>query len=263
MDDVRPLYHRFAWAYDLLVNEPIDARVAAMVSLLAGRGVRPGDEVVDVGCGTGRYASELAGLGFRVLGFDSSAEMIDMARQRPATANLAFAVGDLVSFKPPREFRAILCRGVLNDLLTDRDHEQVARQLARLLAPGGVLLLDVRDWAGTVDRYGARRRTARTVDLADGGRLIFRSDTTLDQATRQMMIRETFELRRSGAEAAQAHTTAFRMRCWSAAELRERLAPWFADVEILPDYVVPPAWIDRLVLVATRRMCVMARSPIA
>jgi hypothetical protein len=51
MGEPRPLYHRFAWAYDLLVNEPIDARIAAMVSLLGKRGVRPRDEVVDAGCG--------------------------------------------------------------------------------------------------------------------------------------------------------------------------------------------------------------------
>lgn len=253
MSDPRPFYHRFAWAYDLLVNEPIDARIAAIVSLLGKRGVTPGDEVVDAGCGTGRYASELAGRGFRVLGFDSSAEMVEVARKRAAPANLEFSVGHLNSFKHSRQFRAILCRGVLNDLLTDTDREQVARQFVRLLAPGGVLLLDVRDWLRTVDRYRARPRTIRAIDLADGGRLTFQNETTLDPLTRQMMISEAFQFRAPGSETVEWYTTEFHMRCWSASELHERFAPWFENIRILPDYVVPAEWTDRLVLVGTRQ----------
>jgi SAM-dependent methyltransferase len=253
MGEHRPFYHRFAWAYDLLVNEPINARVAAMVSLLGKRGVRPGDEVVDAGCGTGRYACELASRGFRVLGFDSSPEMVEMARERTAAVadKLEFSAGDLTSFKYPRQFRAILCRGVLNDLLTDNDRQEVAGRFAELLAPGGVLLLDVRDWLKTVDRYRARPRATQAINLAGGGRLTFQSETTLDPLTRQMMINETFRFRGGGSSTVECYTTEFRMRCWSVSELDECFAPWFENIDILPDYVVPPAWTDRLVLVGT------------
>jgi ubiquinone/menaquinone biosynthesis C-methylase UbiE len=82
MGDSRPLYHRFAWAYDLIVNQPIDARVAAIVSLFSSRGVRPPDEMLDVGCGTGRYTFELASRGFSISGIDSSAEMVEVARKQ-------------------------------------------------------------------------------------------------------------------------------------------------------------------------------------
>ena len=81
MGDSRPLYHRFAWAYDLLVNQPIDTRIAAIVSLLSKHGVGPCDEVLDAGCGTGRYAFELASRGFSISGFDHSAEMVEVARK--------------------------------------------------------------------------------------------------------------------------------------------------------------------------------------
>jgi SAM-dependent methyltransferase len=252
MIDPRPFYHRFAWAYDLLVNESIDDRIAAIVSLFGKRGVRPCDEVLDAGCGTGRYASELASRGFSVLGIDSSAEMVEVARRRPVAANVKFSVGDLTSFKHPRPFRAILCRGVLNDFLSDKDRERVTRQFAGLLAPGGVLLLDVRDWLKTVDRYHARPRTTRAIDLPDGGRLTFQSETTLDPLTRQMVISESFQFRGAGSGITESYTTDFRMRCWSALELHERFAPWFERVDILPDYAVPPAWTDRLALVGTR-----------
>jgi len=68
MSGSRPFYHGFAWAYDLLVSEPIDARTPAIVSLLCERGMRPWMEMLDAGCGTGWYASELAIRGFRVFG---------------------------------------------------------------------------------------------------------------------------------------------------------------------------------------------------
>jgi SAM-dependent methyltransferase len=255
MGSPRPFYHRFAWAYDLLVNEPIHARAAAMVSLLGKRGVRPCDEVLDAGCGTGRYAFELANRGFRVFGFDSSPDMVEVARKRTveAAANLEFSVGDLTSFKRPRQFRAILCRGVLNDLLTDNNREQAIRQFAGLLAPGGILLVDVRDWLRTVDRYRARPRAIQTIDLADRARLTFQSETTLDLLTRQMMISETFQFRAGGSSTVECYTTEFRMRCWSASELHQRFAPWFENIDIRSDYVMPPAWTDRLVLVGTRK----------
>jgi SAM-dependent methyltransferase len=255
MGKPRPFYHRFAWAYDLLVSNPIDARVTAMVSLLGKRGVRPCDDVVDAGCGTGRYARELADRGFRVFGFDSSPEMVEVARERTAAvaANLEFSAGDLTSFNHARQFRAILCRGVLNDLLTDNDRQEVARQFAKLLAPGGVLLLDVRDWLRTVDRYRARPRATQAIDLADGGRLTFQSETTLDPSTRQMMISETFQFRGGGSSTVECYSSEFRMRCWSALELHVVFSPWFENIDILPDYVVPPAWTDRLVLVGTHR----------
>jgi hypothetical protein len=45
----------------------------------------------------------------------------------------------------------------------------------------------------------------------------------------------------------------FRMRRWSVHELHQRFDASFEDVEILPDYVAPPAWADRLVFLGTRR----------
>jgi hypothetical protein len=80
-----------------------------------------------------RYASELASRGFRVLGIGSSAEMVEVALKRPVAADR-----DLTSFKHPRQLRAILCRGVLNDFLTDKDRERAARPVCRASEPGGV-----------------------------------------------------------------------------------------------------------------------------
>jgi SAM-dependent methyltransferase len=255
MTDPRPFYHRFAWAYDLLVDEPIERRVAAIISLLTARGVSPYHIVLDAGCGTGRYACALAGSGLHVVGVDRSPELIKVAQARsvPIGGSIEFSVGDLTALMWSRQFNAILCRGVLNDVLSDADRQQIARRLAELAAPGGALILDVRDWLKTMERHRVRPSASRTIDLPGGSRLAFRSETMLEASTQQMIVKETFELSGNGSTTIEHYATEFRMRCWSAIELHERLELWFEDIEILPDYVTPPAWTDRLVLVATRR----------
>jgi len=251
----RPFYHRFAWAYDLLVNEPIDARVSAIVSILNAQGISRGEQILDAGCGTGRYASQLASRGFDVLGVDSSAQMVEVARKQPVAAGAAlqFSVAELSSLKLSKRFGAILCRGVLNDLLIDDDRAKVACLFAELLAPSGLLLLDVRDWLRTVDRYRTQTKTIRSLDFPDRSRLTFQSDTMLEAPTRQMIITETFRLCASDSTMTEQYTTEFRMRCWSKTELHERFGSWFQDIGILPDYCAPPVWTDRLVLVARRK----------
>ena len=44
--------------------------------------VKPGDRVLDIGCGNGNYARWLAELGARVTAIDASEEMIERARAR-------------------------------------------------------------------------------------------------------------------------------------------------------------------------------------
>jgi demethylmenaquinone methyltransferase/2-methoxy-6-polyprenyl-1,4-benzoquinol methylase len=76
-------YRQRAAHYDLelLPFEPIRAEAIAMLQ------VRPGDTVLDVGCGTGLSFGALrqrVGAGGRVIGIDPSPEMLALARQRIA-----------------------------------------------------------------------------------------------------------------------------------------------------------------------------------
>ncbi|MEM8925340.1 MAG: methyltransferase domain-containing protein [Actinomycetota bacterium] len=52
--------------------------VTALIDLL---GLRPGDRVLDVGCGPGRHALGLAAAGLEVTGIDISAEFVAIARE--------------------------------------------------------------------------------------------------------------------------------------------------------------------------------------
>jgi SAM-dependent methyltransferase len=62
----RPFYAEYAWAFDLLIDRPVRKECASIVAWLIGRGARLGAGVLDAGCGTGRYAIELARRGYVV-----------------------------------------------------------------------------------------------------------------------------------------------------------------------------------------------------
>ena len=221
----RPLYNRFAWAYDELVPDPAGLSVERIAERL-----EPGCVVVDAGCGTGRYTAGLARLGFRVIGIDRSAALLAQARAR-TDAELIEA--DLLDWEPREPVDAVFCRGVLNDLTADADRRAAFAAFARWLRPGGVLIADVRDWDATVERYAGRGPVEQSA-----GDLRYRTETTLDGGL--MRIHETY-----GDERHE-----FTMRPWTPAEVRTAAtAAGFASVDVQPggDVGIAP---DRLLVVA-------------
>ncbi len=249
----RPFYHQFAWAYDLLVTDMAAPFADVITRIMAEHGIGPGDKVLDAGCGTGRHAVELARRGFAVTGVDSSAELLAVAERNAGAAGLAdpprFAQADLRWYDEPDAYAAIVCRGVLNDVLSDADRDAVLRRFADHLEPGGLLLVDVRDWGGTVERY----RDAPVFERAarvDDGELRFRSSARLRPLTQQLLMAERFVyLRRDGEERAASE---FALRCWSEAELRSRLAAaGFTSVKVRPGMRQRSQ--DRLLASAIRR----------
>ena len=58
------------------VRQYLDAEIAFLLSRIA-----PGDEVLELGCGYGRVARELARVARRVVGIDTSAMSVDLARE--------------------------------------------------------------------------------------------------------------------------------------------------------------------------------------
>jgi SAM-dependent methyltransferase len=121
-------------------------------------GVRPGDRVIDVGCGAGRHAFELFRRGADVVAFDQDAEelrgveeMLQAMRsegQVPAGALARTAHGDARSLPfPDDHFDHVVAAEVLEHVAED---EQVMAELVRVLKPGGSA-------AVTVPRYWPER----------------------------------------------------------------------------------------------------------
>ena len=97
----------------------------------------PALSVLDLGCGTGTLTAQLAANGRRVVGADSSPEMIERARaQYP---DLDFRVCDALALPFDGEFGAVFSNAVFHWI---GDHDALLRNIRRALKPGGLLICE-------------------------------------------------------------------------------------------------------------------------
>jgi len=215
--------------------------------------VWPGADLLDAGCGTGRYAAELARRGYVVQGIDLSAELVDVARRSidEGRTPVSFAVGDIQTL-PAGRYDAILCRGVLNDIVDDEGRDAVLATFARALRPPGVLILDVREWEASAARKAREPVFKKSVDT-DRGKPTFTSVTELDRENRRLVLSERHTLVEDGQERSSDYQ--FVMRCWTRGELESALTrSGFSPVAYFGAYdpTLDIGATDRLVAVALR-----------
>ena len=100
-----------------------------------------GDRILDLACGPGRHAAELARWGGQVVGFDLSRAMLRRARERSGGALVR---GDMRAL-PFREGSFALAVNLFTSFgyfLDDDENRRVVSQVAAALAPGGHFVLD-------------------------------------------------------------------------------------------------------------------------
>jgi 2-polyprenyl-3-methyl-5-hydroxy-6-metoxy-1,4-benzoquinol methylase len=131
--------------------------------------VRPGERILDVGCGNGVSSRRLAHLGAHVVAIDTSARFLDLAQSRSEELSnrIEYRLVDasdeeeLVSLGEGR-FDALVCNMVLMDMPVINP---LARAGRRLLAPGGRFVFAVQHPAFNSN---AVRFCAETETRADG-----------------------------------------------------------------------------------------------
>ena len=139
-------------------------------------GVRPGDRVLDLGCGFGRHAYESMRRGAEVVACDFSlAELKDVtamfkaiaaeeAATLPAAASGAATNGDATRLPfADGAFDTTLSQLVVNFM---RDARAGVREMARVTRPGGLVASCVWDYAGGMTLLRAFWDAARDVDPA-------------------------------------------------------------------------------------------------
>jgi 2-polyprenyl-3-methyl-5-hydroxy-6-metoxy-1,4-benzoquinol methylase len=250
----RPFYGEYAWAYDLIITQPVSRQCDFIEDALARRGITNGGRILDAGCGVGSHATELARRGYVVSGIDLSPQFITEARRRAGKTPppVSFSVGDVLDLPAATAYDAILCRGVLNDLLDEPSRRGAFRSFAGALRPSGVLILDVRDWGATLRRKTQEPVFEKSVETPRG-HLTFRSVTRLDQQTRRLLVSERHTLQNRGAVSISTYD--FRMRCWTREELQENITEaGLTRVEYWGAYDrdVPAGASDRVVCVASK-----------
>ena len=130
-------------------------------------GVAAGGVVLDLGCGAGHHAVELASRGYGVVGYDLSLYQLalaaDVAQERDQKLN--FLQGDMREMAFEEMFDGIYCWNTSFGYFDEEKNLDVAQRVFRALRPGGMFLLDVinRDFvghAGAELRSGSRATRA-------------------------------------------------------------------------------------------------------
>jgi SAM-dependent methyltransferase/RimJ/RimL family protein N-acetyltransferase len=142
----------------------------AEVDFILGELALPkGAHILDVGCGAGRHAVELAKRGFEVTGVDISTGMLTKAKEAAATAGVDITLvhSDAADYKPDQRYDAVLCLcegafGLLGSGDDPFEHElSILRNINSALKDGARTLL-------TVSNGMRRIRTATKEEIHEG-----------------------------------------------------------------------------------------------
>lgn len=141
---VREMFGEISPRYDLMNRLMTLGRDQGWRRLAARAAVRPGDTVVDVGCGTGDLALACLDAGaVRVVGVDFAREMLVRARSKAAARDLdyasGFALGDATRLPlPDASVDAWVSAFVVRNI---PDLDAAFAEAARVLRPGGRLAM--------------------------------------------------------------------------------------------------------------------------
>lgn len=124
---------------------PVEGATPHVAALLSRLGRGRGRAALDLGCGEGRHTLHLARQGWKTTALDLEPLAVDKAREtlRRAGERARFVGGDALNLKfPDAAFDLVLDYGCFHHVLV-RDWPRYRRGIARILAPGGHLLLSV------------------------------------------------------------------------------------------------------------------------
>jgi cyclopropane fatty-acyl-phospholipid synthase-like methyltransferase len=103
------------------------------------KGLRPGSDVVDIGCGSGAPISQvLVDEGFRIFGIDASPTLLSMFKRRFPTAHAACEPVESSLFFS-QKFDGAIAVGLLF-LLSEEEQGQLINKVGAILKPGGRFL---------------------------------------------------------------------------------------------------------------------------
>jgi SAM-dependent methyltransferase len=175
-------FFRGCWQAHQLAGEPADKTAHEADLLVRLLELKSASRVLDVPCGEGRHAIELASRGCRVSGVDFNPVVVAAAQERARALGLVgadFVAGDMRDLAHNEIFDAAYCFFGSFGYFDDAGNSAFARAVCRGLRTGGRFLIDThvqesllprfreRDWSWEKDR-STRLLQERTVNLETG-----------------------------------------------------------------------------------------------
>ena len=151
--------------------------------------VERGGAVLDLACGTGRHAIDLARRGYEVVGVDLSLAMLARAGEeaQERDAKLNFVQGDMRELAFEEQFDGVYCWNTSFGYFEEEKNAQVIAGIHRALKAGGLFLLDV------VNRDFLIRQSP-SLAWFEGDGCVCMDDMSVDFITSRMKIKRTMML---------------------------------------------------------------------
>lgn len=102
-------------------------------------------DVVDVGCGTGVFCTDLVDRGLRATGVDPAGAMLAAARRRPGAERVTWIHGTAADVPPDSADLVVMMGHVAQYFVSDDDWADTLTNCMRMLRPGGHLTFEARD----------------------------------------------------------------------------------------------------------------------
>ena len=139
MPDAIFAHPRLAWVYDAFDGPRDD--LAAYVAIAGELGA---DRVLDVGCGTGCLAIELARTGRTVVGVDPAAASLEVAKAKEGSDAVTWVHGDAAAIPAVAADCALMTGNVAQVFRTEADWAHVLTAVGAALRPRGYLVFETR-----------------------------------------------------------------------------------------------------------------------
>jgi SAM-dependent methyltransferase len=179
-------------------------------------GIRPGDRVLDLGCGRGYWAGKAAEAGAEVVAYDLKPERIDRAAIRYPQVTFVQGSADDTGLED-ESFDVVLLLSVLEHTA---EPERVIAEISRVIRPGGRLALttdmfDDERWQPSRERHAARWDVRHFFARDEIGDLLHRNGFTITWSRALFGYRGAPQLLRARMAGSQLHWV-FAPAVWAA-----------------------------------------------
>ena len=168
--------------------------------------------MLDIGCGTGTFACQLALRGIDVAGLDPAAASLDVARGKPAAERVRWIHGEATAIPEMCVDVVTMTGNVAQVFLDDAEWSLVLASVRKALDPNGFLVFEARELSARAWEGWTKEATFSVYDTLAEGR-VEHWTKIVEVALPLVSFRHYYVFERDGASQTSHSTLRFRLRC--------------------------------------------------